>query len=249
MQISEHCYALTGLCDVPPWAANAGIVVGNTKTLVIDTGINLLSAQTIFGYASVIRPSNQIIVVNTERHLDHIGGNCFFHDKKIDIYGHHLLHRSEEALTSTQADFNLCITNPVRRQVAEANVFFTKSTVINPDHLIYQEEVFELGDLEVQILLTPGHTITNLSLYITSDNILFSSDCIVSGYLPNLEDGNIKDWQDWLISLDRLEALRPALVVPGHGQVISEQQIEPEINRMRSIIRSAIQSGKAPTTL
>lgn len=247
MKIAENCYVLTGLCDVPPWMANAGFVVGDAKTLIIDTGINQLSAQTIFGYATAARPSNQLQVVNTERHFDHIGGNAFFAERGIDIYGHYQINRDAQALISTQADYNACITNPIRRAFNEAAIFFAETTVVNPNQLIRQDTQFELGNLAVQLLLTPGHTSTNLSLFVPSDNVLFCSDCIVTSYLPNLEDGTPADWQDWLDSLDRLEALAPAIVVPGHGQILQGSAIASEFKRTRQILNEAIGKNRAPT--
>lgn len=251
MKISEHCYALTGLCDVPPWMANAGLVVGNTKTLVVDTGINQLSAQTIFGYACAVKPENQMLVVNTERHIDHIGGNAFFAARNVDIYGHYQIQRTAQrnaqGLAATEEDYNSCITNPIRRDAFEATVFFTETSIVNPNHLIQENNQFDLGDLEVQILLTPGHTPTNISLFVPSDNVLFCSDCIVTSYLPNLEDGTSADWQAWLDSLELLEALAPTIVVPGHGQILQGQQIKDEWERTREILNTAIKTGRAPT--
>jgi hypothetical protein len=40
MQISDHCFAVTGLGYVSPWCVNSGFIVGNKMTLVVDTGGN-----------------------------------------------------------------------------------------------------------------------------------------------------------------------------------------------------------------
>ena len=35
------------------------------------------------------RPAeSELRVINTERHLDHMLGNCYFEDRKVPIYGH-----------------------------------------------------------------------------------------------------------------------------------------------------------------
>ena len=95
MKISDHCYAITGLSFIPPWAVNAGFIVGQRQTLIVDTGPNFLSAQTIYGYASTVQAENSLIALNTEQHFDHLGGNSFFQEKNIDIYGHYQIHREE----------------------------------------------------------------------------------------------------------------------------------------------------------
>ena len=86
MRLSERCYAVTGLGYSPPWCVNAGIVAGDNLSLVVDSGANTLAAQTIFGYASAVRPDNQLRVINTEKHFDHIGGNAFFLDRGIEVW-------------------------------------------------------------------------------------------------------------------------------------------------------------------
>lgn len=73
MKISKSCYGITGLSAETPWAVNSGFVVGDHSTLIIDTGSNYLSAQTIFGYSTGIKQDNKSLVVNTEPHFDHIG--------------------------------------------------------------------------------------------------------------------------------------------------------------------------------
>ena len=87
MRLSNRCYAVTGLGYSAPWCVNAGFIAGDEVTLVVDTGGNALAAQTVHGYASAARAGNQLRVVNTEKHFDHIGGNGFFRDLGIDVWG------------------------------------------------------------------------------------------------------------------------------------------------------------------
>jgi glyoxylase-like metal-dependent hydrolase (beta-lactamase superfamily II) len=88
VRISERCYAVTGLAYTLPWVVNAGFIVGDEETLIVDTGANTLAAATIHGYATAVRPDNRLSVVNTEKHFDHIGGNGFFPELEAPIHGH-----------------------------------------------------------------------------------------------------------------------------------------------------------------
>jgi glyoxylase-like metal-dependent hydrolase (beta-lactamase superfamily II) len=56
-------------------------VVGQHTTLVVDTGANALAAATIHGYATVARPGNRLVVIDTEKHFDHLGGNGYFRER------------------------------------------------------------------------------------------------------------------------------------------------------------------------
>lgn len=247
MRISKSCYAVTGLAFEPPWSVNAGFVAGEKRTLIVDTGANTLAARTIQGYARAVKPDNELLVINTERHLDHIGGNYFFQNQGLEIWGHSGIVRREEDLEESIADYNRCIQNPVRREAWEGKVFYRDTHVANPNHSIETDFSFDLGGLEVQIIMTPGHTPTNLSVFVPSEGVVFTGDCIVSDYIPNLEAGTLDDWLSWEQSLDKLEKLGPVTIVPGHGEVLQGPRIFSEIARLREVLKLAGETGCPPT--
>jgi glyoxylase-like metal-dependent hydrolase (beta-lactamase superfamily II) len=247
MRASNHCYAVTGLGYAAPWCVNAGFVVGEDVTLVVDTGANTLAAASVHGYASAVRPSNQLRVVNTEKHFDHIGGNSFFRDRGIDIWAHAILHRTEEEFQAEIAEFNGEISNAARRERGEASCFYAGTRLVNPNQAIALDTRFELGNFAVEILLTPGHTSTNLSVWVPDDGVIFTGDCLINGYLPNLDAGALDDWKTWLKSLDRIAALRPQTVIAGHGPVAQGGDVPRIIDTVRRILEESIRRRKSPT--
>ena len=247
MRLSNRCYAVTGLGYSAPWCVNAGFVAGDELTLIVDTSGNTLAAQTIHGYASAAREGNQLRVVNTEKHFDHIGGNGFFRDHGIDVWGHVGIVRTAEEFQSEIAEFNEAIPNEFRRARGEAGAFFHGTRPVNPNRRIHRDTQMELGGCTAEILLTPGHTSTNLSVWIPEDGVLFTGDCLISEYLPNLDAGTQADWQMWLDSLRRVEALRPAIVVAGHGPVIRGDQVQITIDTVRRVLEESIARGYSPT--
>ncbi len=247
MQIAAHCFALTGFAYIPPWSVNAGIIAGNEKTLVIDSGPTRLAAETILGYAFAVRPTNTVVVVNTERHLDHIGGNSFFIEHGFEVYGHAGIQRSDEELKSDVDEFNRSISNSVRRERQEGTHLFANTRIANPTKILSSEMEFDLGGVTIRILLTPGHTPTNLCVYLGTEQVLYCGDTATSGYIPNLEGGTASSWQQWLLSLDRIAALPPRVLVCGHGPVLRGGEVKSEIQRVRAILERALQEGRAPT--
>ena len=133
MRLSRRCYAATGLAYAPPWCVNAGIVAGDSETLVIDTGGNALAAQTVHGYATAIRPENRLRVLNCEKHFDHIGGNSFFREQGLDIWGHRGIARAAADFETERAEFNDAIPNPRRRAAGESAAFFHGTELANPN--------------------------------------------------------------------------------------------------------------------
>ena len=248
MQLSERCFAVTGLGYLPPWTVNAGFVVGDETTLIVDTGANAAAAATIHGYASIARPSNQLMVLDTERHFDHIGGNGYFRERGVDVYGHVSIERTEADFIAEIQEFNEAISNPARRSRHEADCFYYGTQLANPNCAILEDSRMNLGDCEIEILLTPGHTPSNISVYVPAEGVLFCGDCLVNGYVPNLDAGGVDDWLIWINSLDRIAELSPRIVVSGHGPVAKGNEV-PHLNgRVRDILQKAIEVGRSPTS-
>jgi cyclase len=85
-------------------------------------------------------------------------------------------------------------------------------------------------------------------VYVPSDGVLFCGDCLVNGYLPNLDAGSILDWSIWLKSLDRVAALAPRVVVPGHGPVATGDDVPRLIESVREVLHRSIEAGTSPTS-
>jgi cyclase len=117
-----------------------------------------------------------------------------------------------------------------------------------PDRQIDCDMSFDLGGCEAQILLAPGHTRSNICVWVPSDGVLFSGDSLVNGYLPNLECGGISDWHVWLESLARLRQLNARSVVPGHGAVAHGADVSAIFVIITEALGNAIAEGRAPTT-
>lgn len=247
MRLSPRCYAVTGLAYSPPWCVNAGFIAGDVETLVVDTGGNGLAGQTVHGYATAARPQNRLRVLNTEKHFDHIGGNTVFRAPGVQIWGHHALARSPVEFQAEIDEFNGAIPNPHRRAAGEAAAFFHGTQLTNPTCSVETDTRWDLGNCAVEILLTPGHTDTNISAWVPSEGVLYTGDCLIAEYIPNLDAGTPADWQIWLASIDRLEVLKPATVVMGHGPIARGAQVPIVIDTVRRVLRESIARGHSPT--
>jgi glyoxylase-like metal-dependent hydrolase (beta-lactamase superfamily II) len=240
MRVSEHCYAVTGLGYCAPWSVNAGFVTGGHTTLLVDAGANALAAATVHGYACAARPENHLIAVNTERHFDHIGGNGYYRERGIDIYGHPAVVRTPEEFRAEIIGFAAGISDSDRKERGEEQVFYQGTYLTNPNLPVEEDMRFDLGDLLALALLTPGHTPSNLSIYAPDDGVLFCGDALVSGYAPNLQGGGPAEWRQWLKSIDRIEEMSPRVVVPGHGAVARGDGVFRLIDSVRGCLLKAL---------
>ena len=246
MKLSESCYMVTGLSGPGHWVPISGFVTGTEKTLVIDTGMTYMSARTIFGYAQAVRPGNEMMVAITEPHFDHIGGNCFFQEQGIDIYGHRGVNRPADLIDIAKEELNRAIEGDARRKANEEEAYYLNTRIVNPNKTVEPGDVLDLGGKTVQVIGTPGHTAFNLSYLVTDEKVLFCGDAVVTHYIPNLGEGDPEAWEVWLRSLDLIEDQQPEIIVPGHGEFIKGREIPRAIQRIRDILGEATRRGKAP---
>lgn len=96
-----------------------------------------------------------------------------------------------------------------------SNQIGNEEIVLEADLYVHDNDKIELGDLNIQIIHTPGHTKGSITLII-NDN-LFTGDTLFSGSIgrTDLYSG---DFSQMKKSLNKLKSLDDEFVVfPGHG--------------------------------
>ena len=74
-----------------------------------------------------------------------------------------------------------------------------------------------MGGLTFRLVYSGGgHSPEDLMMYVVEDRLLYAGDLIFSGRIPFVGNG---DSRGWLQATNRMLALSPAIVVPGHGPV------------------------------
>jgi glyoxylase-like metal-dependent hydrolase (beta-lactamase superfamily II) len=92
---------------------------------------------------------------------------------------------------------------------------------VEPDRLLAEGDVLDLDSVagSWQVVPTPGHSPTQIALFDERRRWLLSADLAYGRGTPFLEFGHSPDpLAEHLASLDRVERLRPELLLPGHGR-------------------------------
>lgn len=97
--------------------------------------------------------------------------------------------------------------------------FFSEITIPNlkPDILLEGNEKIKLGDIEILVIHTPGHTPGSVCYYVEKEKVLFSGDTLFKGSYGRV-DSPYSNSQDMIKSLKLLSKLpKDVKVYPGHG--------------------------------
>lgn len=191
-----------------PWTnmwennCNSYIFKKNGTTILIDPGLKrYVPALLISAQQDGINEDDISLVINTHAHPDHLDGNAHF-----------LAHNVKVALSQEEAQF-------LRSTGKE---FFSMFGLTQPDGQIdisLQEGEFKIGDLELQIVLTPGHSPGSICIYWPEKKALVSGDVIFSESVGRTDfpggSGELLKH-----SIERLSTLEVEYLLPGHNEII-----------------------------
>jgi glyoxylase-like metal-dependent hydrolase (beta-lactamase superfamily II) len=200
-----------------PLVPNIGIVVGDDAVLVVDSGMGKDNGARVLDAAREKAGGRPLILTTTHFHPEHGFGAQAFRGAARMIYNRAQL---DEFRDKGEAYVELFRTfGPAVAQALDG------VELVEPDETYEGDEhTLDLGGRTVQ-LLTWGlaHTRGDQVVFLPDERILFTGDLVeerifpIYPYFPP-DDVDV-DGSLWIDVLRRLEALEPAQVVPGHGDV------------------------------
>lgn len=180
---------------------NCYIIVDETqkKAMVIDPAgevskiieiLDTLGAELVYIYL-------------THCHADHING---VNELKKEKGGKVLIHRKGRE--------NLENRVPVLAEYIGLPPIYVKE-----DSIVDDDDILHVGDLELRVIYTPGHTDDGTSLYCEKEEMLFSGDTLFKGAWGRV-DLPTSDFDSIMNSIIKKLLILPenTIVYPGHGK-------------------------------
>jgi glyoxylase-like metal-dependent hydrolase (beta-lactamase superfamily II) len=128
----------------------------------------------------------------------------------------------------------------IRKRLGQSTVGVVLVTHSHPDHLpladrlaaehaatvrrhpdLHDGDIVRVGNLNVTAVYTPGHSADHLSFLLAEDRAIFTGDLVLGkgSSMVTYPEGDVAAY---LRSLDRLAALHPRVLFPGHWDPVTK---------------------------
>jgi cyclase len=222
--------------------SNAGLVVGDGASLLVDTLWDLrLTGRMLAAMGPLLQEAPISAVVNTHSDGDHWWGNELVDQAQIvatalaaDVMRRQaveeLLRFARLGAVARQA---ARVPLPGRETAAAVGRLvgdalgpfeFRDVTLRPPDRTFHGELVLEVGGRELRLIeVGPAHTPGDLVVHVPDARTVFAGDILFIGVTPVMWAGPV---ERWLAALERLADSGADTFVPGHGPVCGVAEIE-----------------------
>jgi len=177
-------------------------LVNAEKPILIDTGTGSHHREVITKLKGIINPKKVNTIILTHRHFDHTGGA---EGLQSELDADLLIHETAADALRNGDDITTA-----------ARAFGKKFPKLDVK-AIKEGDIIDLGDMKLEVLHTPGHSICSIALFYEERKTLFPGDTVYT-------DGGIGRWDlptgnydELVVSIRRLDALKVQNLYPGHG--------------------------------
>lgn len=226
-----------------PLDVSVGVVIGPHGATVIDTRNNPAEAKEIMTDVAEQFALTIAAVINTHAHYDHTFGNQVFAAAGIPIYGHHLIDAHFERYELPR------LLRVQQHPESEPDKSWSEVALRRPDVLVESPCTVQLGGRDVALFpLAPGHTDSDLAIFIPDAGVWFLGDIVEESGPPMFGSGSYPlGWPGVLRSL--LELIKPGhVLVPGHGEPLDRAVVIGQLAHFEALaqtLKSAYAGGVA----
>ena len=233
-EIAEHVYVIPDQrINVVP---NIGIIVGRDGVLVVDTGMGPRNAETVLDEVKKISSKPVAYLTVTHFHPEHGMGAQAFPASTIVIYPTAQKTELLEKGAAMMKEFS-----GVSSEIGD----LLKPVRFRMPNVTFSEEAeVDLGDFPVRLLhWGSAHTLGDNFVFLPKQRILFGGDVVINRFFPIMADSD-SSGMSWIQTLERLEKLNPAIVVPGHGEV-GDVGLVAAMREYLVVVRERVQEMKS----
>ncbi len=245
VKLGPHTYAIPdGNVSLVP---NVGIVVGTRATLVIDPGLGRRNGEAVLREVAKVSRNAELYVASTHFHVEHTLGYLAFPPSAK--YVNSTVQEEEFAEGGLPQVKVFSGFSPAAADLLKDAARRTADITYDRDYTL------DLGGVRVRMMVVgPTHTKGDTGFFVEGDNVLFAGDVVMNtSFVAANQASSVKAW---LAAFDRFEALKPATIVPAHGEfgpgtlIATNRTVMQRIEaRTRELKRQGRSAEEAATTV
>jgi glyoxylase-like metal-dependent hydrolase (beta-lactamase superfamily II) len=212
VRVGAHSYFVQGQPGAASaqnqgFMSNAGFVVTRDGVVVFDTLASPPLAEKMLDLIRKITKQPIKLVIVSHYHADHFYGLQVFKTQGAEIWSH----RAAEGATRTE-DAALRL---AQRKEALFPWVDDNTQLLEADRFLDGDTDFEMGGVHFALrYVGPAHSTEDMAMVVKEDGVLYAGDLVFRGRVPCVGDA---DSRAWIAALDKLIALKPRILLPGHG--------------------------------
>lgn len=229
-------------------ATAAHVLLHGEGRIVVNTGMGYEAVhhKRIFDAAA---PGPTTHILTTQAHVDHVGGVGLFREPGT-VYiaqANNPACQADDAriqrLRFLTAKIWFDVTGSNARRIAAENpgVPMAQDKPV-PDLMFDERHSFSVGGLDVELIAAAGETLDSMIVWLPQHRIALISNLLgpLFPHFPNfntLRGDKYRHAEPYLATVDKLRALRPAMLVTGRGApVVGEELIDAALARLHGAV-------------
>lgn len=211
------------------------LLIGEEKALLFDTGMGVVSIKQEVEALT----NKEIIVLNSHTHYDHVGGNHEFtnvwaFDNDYEMKRLKNGDYSQKRFKNFE-DKNICADLP---SDFDKNSYHIKPSLVSK--IIKDQERIDLGNRELLIHHTPGHSPASICIQDFQNKLLFTGDTLYPGEMYLDLDGS--DFDTYFKSINYLNDLYDEVLFlcSGHNEALISKDFLREFKNACEKVKSVI---------
>src|SRR5215831_2594706 len=246
-QDDEKPVKINDAISMVPAGGNVYLVRTLAGDVLIDTAMAEIAGEVKNAFDR--EPHGPIkYIILTHAHADHIGGISLWKEPGTQIIAQRNYVEFVHYVTRLEGFFAPRNAAAFNRSVQSARPWPGNfGGKIEPTLLFDESYKFTLGGIEFDLFSTPGETPDHLTVWVPAYKVAFIGDNYFGittpepNSFPNLYAirGTKPRWAlDWIKSLDTVLALKPEIVLNGHGEpIVGNAEITRRLTRYRDAIQ------------